>query len=99
VVRRLGAIHLREDRWHRSKDLVNLEVHRVRTQTLGAPSCKDVKSEKKDSHWIWVVRELLDRKPHRLSHTQGSEVERGHFQHQKLRSAESRGSCGHMAEP
>jgi hypothetical protein len=73
------AIHLREDRWHRSKDLANLEFHKVRTQTLGAPSHEDAKSEKKDSRWIWVIGGLLDQKPHRLLHTWGSEVERGHF--------------------
>jgi hypothetical protein len=60
-----------EDRWQRSEDLVNSEVHRVRDQTLGAPSREDVRSEKKDSHWIWVVGGPLDREPHRLSCIRG----------------------------
>jgi hypothetical protein len=41
-----------EDKWQRSKDLANSEVHRVRAQTLGAPSHEDARSEKKDSPWI-----------------------------------------------
>jgi hypothetical protein len=41
-----------EDRLWRSKDLAKSEVRRVRTQTLGAPSCEDARSEKKDNCWI-----------------------------------------------
>jgi hypothetical protein len=63
----------KEERWQISKDLANSEVRRVRTQTLGAPSHEDVRSEKKDSHWIWVIGGPLDHKPHRLSHTRGFE--------------------------
>jgi hypothetical protein len=60
-----------EDRWQRSKDLANSEVRRVRAQTLGAPSREDARSEKKNSHWIWVIGGPLDREPHRLSRIRG----------------------------
>jgi hypothetical protein len=34
-----------EDKWQRLRDLMNLEVHRVRAQILGTPSRKDGRSE------------------------------------------------------
>jgi hypothetical protein len=36
----------KEDRWRRSRDLVNSGVHRVRTQVLGIQSHEDMRSEK-----------------------------------------------------
>jgi hypothetical protein len=79
-----------EDRWKRSRDLVDSEVHRVRAQRLGAPSREVAKSRgartvigsrEREDHWI--------RNPIAYRAFGGSEVERGHFRHQKSRSVES----------
>jgi hypothetical protein len=80
--------------------LANSEVRRVRAQELGAPSREVAKSRgaetaigsgSREDRWI--------RNPIAYRAFGGSEVERGHFRLQKSRSAESRGSCGHVAEP
>jgi hypothetical protein len=49
-----------EDRWQRSRDLMSSEVHRVRVQAFGAPSCETRGARKKGSHWFWVVGEPSD---------------------------------------
>jgi hypothetical protein len=51
-----------EDRWQRSKDLVNSEVLRVRTQTLDTLSHEYTSSEKEDNRWIQITGGPLD--PH-----------------------------------
>jgi hypothetical protein len=79
-----------EDRWQRSRDLANLEVRRVRAQTLGTPSHKDARSEKEDIHWIWVAGGPLDQSPIAFRCFGGAEVERISSQHQKSRSRELR---------
>jgi hypothetical protein len=79
---------------------MNSEVQKVRAQELGAPSREVVKSRgariaigsrEWEDHWI--------RNPIAYHAFGGSKVERGHFQHQKSRSAECGGSCEHVAEP
>jgi hypothetical protein len=49
-----------EDKWQRSRDLVNSGVHRVRAQALGTQSHEDTRIEKKNNHWIWIIGEPSD---------------------------------------
>jgi hypothetical protein len=51
-----------EDAWQRSRDLANSGVRRVKAQALGIPSHEGARSEKENSHWIWIVGGPLD--PH-----------------------------------
>jgi hypothetical protein len=49
-----------EDRWQRSRGLANSGVHRVRAQVLGTQSHGAMRSEKKNSCWIWIRGEPSD---------------------------------------
>jgi hypothetical protein len=55
-----------EDRWQRSRDLVNSEVRKVRAQRLGAPSREWRSREEETDHWIQRMGGPLDQEPHRL---------------------------------
>jgi hypothetical protein len=69
-----------EDKWQRSRDLVNSEVRKVRAQELGAPSHEWRSHEitrSVDSRWIQVTGGPLDQEPHRLSCIWGFERLKG----------------------
>jgi hypothetical protein len=80
-----------EDRWQRSRDLVNSEVRKVRAQELGAPSREWRNREEQGSPLDPGHGRTVGSEPHRAYHAfGGSEVERTSSRHQKSQSAESR---------
>jgi len=73
-----------EDSWQRSRNLMNLEVHKVRAQELDAPSHEWQNREEQGSPLDPDHRRIVESEPHRAYRTfVGSEVERTSSRHQK----------------
>jgi hypothetical protein len=88
-----------EDRWQRSRDLANSEVRKVRAQELGAPSRESHENREEQGQLDpGHGRTVGSGTPSPIAHS-GVRRLRGPHSTQKSRSAESRGTSGHVAEP